>query len=149
MGGRSSGGTRNTTQQKSVSEEINSLPKAYENTGKAPVTKGQEEVFIHMRYEAGKILKQIEEGDSPELDYTKWLVNVNAGKSDEEKEIKMWRVNNLKGLQAQIDREVRNLEFDFKHGFIEKEKYERDLKRMYIVQHSLNDYIKKHEDIIY
>lgn len=149
MGGRSSGGTRNTIQQRSVSEEINSLPKAYENTGKASVTKGQEEVFTHMRYEAGKILKQIEEGSALESDYKRWLINVNAGKSDEEKEIKMWRVSNLKGLQKLIDKEVRNLEFDFKHGFIEKEKYERDLKRMYIVQHSLNEYVRTHEDIIY
>ena len=148
MGGRSSGGTRNTS-GKSVKEEFESIPKAYENTGKASVTKGQEEVFTHMRYEAGKILKQIEEGSALESDYKRWLINVNAGKSDEEKEIKMWRVSNLKGLQKLIDKEVKNLEFDYKYGFINHEKYERDMKRMYIVQHSLNDYVRKHEDIIY
>lgn len=135
-------GNQSTVTQKSVREEFESLPKTYEITTKARLTKNQEEAFNGMFYESGKIMKSIEDPlDSSDKDYRHWLVNMPD-------EINVFRAVDLRAIQRQIDSRARRETFDFENGFSNQQDYERVMKRLYMIQRSLTNWRDRNSEYI-
>lgn len=135
-------GNQSTAVQKSVREEFESLSKAYDISNehkRVRITKNQQATFDEMKSEARNILKSIAQNNAWEQDYKHWNVN----RPDM---INWYRAVDLRALQRLIDGEAYRQTWDFTHEFIDKDRYDRDMKVLYIVQHTLNRWVNDEDN---
>ena len=107
--------------------------KAYDITTPRKVSSTQQEHFRSLMRSANSLINN---------DYRNSVISISSDK------ISMLSTRNLKTLQAQIDSAVKNARVDYDIGVLNRDSYNQEMRRLHILQHSLNYWKQKNKDYI-
>lgn len=107
--------------------------KSYDITSPRKVSDVQQSHFRYLMRSADRMAND---------DYKNNVISISSDN------LSMLSTRNLKTLQAQIDSGVKNAKVGYDIGVLDKDEYNREMRRLYILQHSLNYWKEKNKDYI-